>query len=73
VATKLRNPALFSSDQVVVPSGTGPDIFYDHGDGYITIYTQLDVEGADTIYQPTRREPKAAGVTYSTDVLDSDG
>lgn len=73
MATKIRNSALFSSDQVVTPTGSGPEIFYDHGDGFITIYTVLDVEGSDTIYQPARREPKAQGVTYGTDVLDADG
>lgn len=60
-------------DTTVSTTGSGPDIFVDHGDGYITIYTLVAVEGSNNIFSPMRREPKAIGVTYATDLLDSGG
>ena len=72
MAKKLRGGPV-ASDTTVTPSGSGVNIFQDHGDGYITIYTVQGVEGADTIYRASRREPKAIGVTYSASVHGSGG
>jgi hypothetical protein len=73
MAKKLRPSGTGSSDTTATPSGSGPHIFQDTGDGYITVYTPQGVEGSDTIYVAHRREPKAVGVTYTASVLGSGG
>lgn len=72
MALKLRGGPV-SGDTTVTPTGTGPHIFQDHGDGNIWVYIPQGVEGSDTIYRPIRKEPKAAGVTYTASVKGSGG
>lgn len=73
MAKKLRPAGSGSSDVTVTPSGTGSHIFYDAGDGYIHVYRPSGVEGADTIYVESRKEPKATGVSYTAAVHGSGG
>lgn len=72
MATKLRFTDS-SSDVTVTPSGSGNEIFYDAGDGYISIFTLKGIEGADTIYELSRREPKAVNTAPGMDIFDSGG
>lgn len=64
MAKKLRKTGTGSADVTVAPTGSGRLVFVDASDA-IEVYRPSGVEGADTIYVLSHREPKAVGVTYT--------
>lgn len=73
MATKLRAGDPANDITITNPSGSGNEIFYDDGSGSIGIYTLKGTEGSDTIYELSRREPKASNATPGTDAFGTDG
>jgi hypothetical protein len=64
VAKKLRKSGTGSADVTVTPTGTGRLLYVDASDA-IEVWRPSGVEGPDTIYVLSHREPKAVGVTYA--------
>lgn len=64
MAKKLRRTGTGASDVTTTPTGTGRLIFLDASDA-IEVWRPSAVEGSDTIYILSHREPKAVGVTYA--------
>jgi hypothetical protein len=65
MAKKIRKSGTGSDDVTLTPSGSGRLIYNREGNA-VVIYAPSRVEGADTIYIETGREPVASGVTYTT-------
>lgn len=64
MAKKLRSMGTGASDVTIAPTGSGRLIYVDASDK-IEVWRPSGVEGSDTIYILSHREPKAVGVTYT--------